>query len=60
MDNKEQMCAAKLRELEEETSVAEMTTGEKAGTLIPVQMVEQGLSKFSSMVRTSILQIDTT
>lgn len=60
MDNKEQMDAAKLRKLEAEASVAEMTAREKAGSLIPLQIVEASLSKFSSMVRTSMLQIATT
>ncbi|MFU0885907.1 hypothetical protein ACM26S_07755 [Kluyvera sichuanensis] len=60
MDNKEQMDAAKLRKLDAEARIAEMSAREKAGTLIPVQMVEASVSKFSSLVRTSMLQIATT
>lgn len=37
-----------------------MSAREKARTLIPFQMVEASVSKFSSLVRTSLLQIATT
>lgn len=60
VDNKEAMDQAKLRKLDAEARIAEMSAREKAGTLIPVQYVEASVSKFSSMVRTSMLQIATT
>lgn len=60
VDNKELMDQAKLRKLDAEARIAEMSAREKARTLIPVQMVEASVSKFSSLVRTSLLQIATT
>lgn len=60
VDNKELMDQAKLRKLDAEARIAEMSAREKAGTLIPVQLVEASVSKFSSLVRTSMLQIATT
>lgn len=60
MDNKEQMGLAKLRKMDAEARIMEMKARETAGTLIPVQLVEASISKFSSMVRTSMLQIGTT
>lgn len=60
MDNKELIDAVKLRKLDAEAWITEMSVREKAGTLIPVQMVEASVSKFSSLVRTSMLQIATT
>ncbi|MEB7712351.1 hypothetical protein NGC32_06375 [Kluyvera cryocrescens] len=60
VDNKEAMDQAKLRKLDAEARIAEMSAREKAETLIPVQFVEASISKFSSMLRTSMLQIATT
>lgn len=60
VDNKELMDQAKLRKLDAEARIMEMKARETAGTLIPVQLVEASISKFSSMVRTSMLQIATT
>lgn len=60
MDNKEQIEAAKLRKLQAEADIAQLNMREKAGTLIPVQLVESSISKFSSLVRTAMLQIATT
>lgn len=60
VDNKELMDQAKLRKLDAEARIMEMKARETAGTLIPVALVESSISKFSSMVRTSMLQIATT
>ncbi|WP_337015277.1 hypothetical protein [Leclercia sp. AS011] len=60
VDNKELMDLAKLRRLNAEAQIMEMKARETAGTLIPVQLVESSISKFSSMVRTSMLQIPNT
>lgn len=60
VDNRELMDQAKLRKLDAEARIMEMKARETAGTLIPVQLVEASISKFSSMVRTSMLQIATT
>ncbi|EOZ7479995.1 hypothetical protein ACR3BZ_000028 [Enterobacter hormaechei] len=59
VDNKELMDQAKLRKLDAEARIVEMTAREKANSLIPVELVEASVSKFSSMVRTSMLQIAT-
>lgn len=60
VDNKEAMDQAKLRKLDAEARIMEMKARETAGTLIPVQLVESSISKFSSLVRTAMLQIATT
>lgn len=60
VDNKELMDQAKLRKLDAEARIMEMKARETANSLIPVQLVEASVSKFSSMVRTSMLQIATT
>lgn len=60
VDNKELMDQAKLRKLDAEARIMEMKARETAGTLIPVQLVEASISKFSSMVRTAMLQISST
>ncbi|MEG1090065.1 MAG: hypothetical protein RSE38_02000 [Acinetobacter sp.] len=60
VDNKEAMDQAKLRKLDAEARIVEMTAREKAGSLIPVPFVEAALAKYCSMVRTSMLQIATT
>lgn len=54
------MDQARLRKLDAEARIMEMKARETAGTLIPVQLVESSISKFSSMVRTAMLQIATT
>lgn len=60
VDNKEAMDQAKLRKLDAEARIVEMSAREKAGSLIPVPLVESALAKNCSMVRTSMLQIATT
>lgn len=60
VDNKEAMDQARLRKLDAEARIMEMKARETAGTLIPVQLVESSISKFSSLVRTAMLQIATT
>ncbi|GEM_PF-1047473 len=60
VDNKEAMGQAKLRKLDAEARIMEMKARETAGTLIPVQLVEASISKFSSMVRNAMLQISST
>ncbi|MFZ3618214.1 hypothetical protein ACOYA6_03110 [Leclercia barmai] len=60
VDNKEAMDQARLRKLDAEARIMEMKARETAGSLIPVQLVESSISKFSSLVRTSMLQIATT
>lgn len=52
VDNKELMDQAKLRKLDAEARIMEMKARETANSLIPVQLVEASVSKFSSMVRT--------
>lgn len=60
VDNKEAMDQAKLRKLDAEARIMEMKARETAGSLIPVALVESSISKFSSLVRTAMLQIATT
>ncbi|MCR3701894.1 hypothetical protein ACM6O4_13990 [Citrobacter portucalensis] len=60
VDNKEAMDQAKLRKLNAEARIVEMSAREKAGSLIPVPFVVAALAKYCSMVRTSMLQIATT
>ncbi|MGQ5713866.1 hypothetical protein ACUIJ3_06945 [Enterobacter cloacae] len=60
VDNIELMDQAKLRKLDAEARIMEIKARETANSLVPVQLVEASASKFSSMVRTSMLQIATT
>jgi len=60
VDNKEAMDQAKLRKLDAEARIMEMKARETARSLIPVALVESSISKFSSLVRTAMLQIAST
>ncbi|MNB71973.1 hypothetical protein D3C75_185510 [compost metagenome] len=60
LDTTEALKIAKLKKAESEARIMEMNERTQAGSLIPLALVEATLSKFSSMVRTSMLQIATT
>ncbi len=60
LDTAEALKLAKLKKAESEARIMEMNERTQAGSLIPVQLVQSSISKFSSLVRTSMLQIATT
>lgn len=57
MDTSEELKQAKLRRENALASMAEMDEATQAGELIPVGLVQAALSKHSSAVRSSMLQI---
>lgn len=59
MDTSEKLKQAKLRHENALASMAEMDEATQAGELIPVGLVQAALSKHSSAVRSSMLQIPT-
>jgi len=60
VDTSEAIKQAKLDKLRSEANITQMEEREKAGSLIPVALVQAALSKYSSQVRTSMTQISTT
>ncbi len=60
LDTAEALKLAKLKKAESEARIMEMNERTQAGSLIPVQLVQSSISKFSSLVRTSMLQVATT
>lgn len=60
LDTAEALKLAKLKKAESEARMCEMDERTQAGSLIPVQLVQSSISKFSSLVRTSMLQVATT
>ncbi|GAB52014.1 hypothetical protein [Atlantibacter hermannii] len=60
LDTSEKLKLAKLKRAEAEARIAEMDERTQAGSLIPVALVQEALSKYCSQVRTSMTQISTT